>query len=45
MGDPPRRLVVRLPGQHVVAPGSALCLRLDAKQIHLFDADGRALST
>jgi ABC-type sugar transport system ATPase subunit len=43
-GDPPRRLVARLPGQHVVAPGSALQLLLDARQVHLFAADGRALT-
>jgi ABC-type sugar transport system ATPase subunit len=43
-GAAPCRLVARLPGQHAVAPGGAVHLLLDPKRLHLFDADGSALS-
>jgi multiple sugar transport system ATP-binding protein len=39
------RLVVRAPGLREIAHGAAVALRIDAARLHLFGADGRALTT
>jgi multiple sugar transport system ATP-binding protein len=38
------RVVARLPRQHDIAPGARLILRVDERDLHVFDAEGQAIA-
>jgi ABC-type sugar transport system ATPase subunit len=44
-GGDPIRLVARVEGMSVVAPGDPVGLRIDPARVHLFAEDGRALAS